>query len=267
MKTNLNLKFNFLNPNFTVFEDKISFVEIPPVDLFYFKHRLIFWLNSINDSTNNDFNFDNIVMNRYMIAKRSVTSNAFRVSITFSINNVAGNLLLIFENNEFKNFKISSCKLFTKKLNFPKIYSLFELDVEMDNLDKIEKYNITNRITPSIYSHIDDIVVRYEFNKEHIKIMETVIIYDKRYDEELIFEQIINSNEMNLFDEFFNVNISIILNTFNVFKELYPYFDFNNIDSNDSLASFYLQLKDMYINDVFEKNFEENINVLKMSIF
>lgn len=266
MKTNKLLNFNFLNPDFTIFTDKISFVEIPSVDLFYFKNKLISWLNSINDSTNNDFNFDNIVMNRYMIAKRSVTSNAFRVSTTFSINNVAGNLLLIFENNEFKNFKISSCKLFTKKLYFPKTYSTFELDVEMDNLDKIEKYNITNIITPSIYSHIDDIVVRYEFNKEHIKIMETVIIYDKRYDEELIFEQILNSNEMNLFDEFFNVNISIILNTFNVFKELYPYFNFNDINSNSYLASFYLTLKDMYHNNIFDKNFEENMNVLKMSM-
>lgn len=267
MKTNLNLKFNFLNPDFTVFEDEISFVKIEPVDLFYFKHKLICWFNFINCSINNDFNFDNIIINRYMISKRTTFSKSFRVSTTFSINNLAGTLYLVFENNKFKNFKISNCKLFNNKLYFPKTYSSFELDVEFDNLDEVKKYHLTNMITPPICSHIDDIVINYEFNKEHIKVMETIIVYDKRYDEELVFKQICNSNEINFFDDFFNNNISLILNTFNVFKELYPYFDFNNIDSNYSLASFYLKLKDIYINDAFEKNFEENINVLKMSIF
>lgn len=68
MKTDETVVFDYLKPDFSILKGRrLIMVEIQPEYAFYLRHRVIHWLNQINDSFDPKTNFDVIKINRYMV--------------------------------------------------------------------------------------------------------------------------------------------------------------------------------------------------------
>lgn len=166
MKTDESLVFDYLNPDFSILGiKKMAFVEIKPEQAFYLKHRVIHWLNKINNSIDPENNFETMRLERYLIGSSKT------VVVAYGTRNTAGNLRFNYDgNNNFINFSFEeNKKLYKNDEKFPKSSSLFEIDFKTDNKDEIVKYRISRSFDDydgNGYNgnYIDDLKISYIFN-------------------------------------------------------------------------------------------------------
>lgn len=106
-------------------------------------------------------------------------------------------------------------------------------------------------------------MIKYAFNAEGHKMKDSILLYDyTSTNEYLIFEDDIEVMEK--FDEFFNKNINVILKSIETFIDIYPKFSINIINNNEKLNIFYMEMKKMYEDGVFNEGLNENLTVIKM---
>ena len=69
---------------------------------------------------------------------------------------------------------------------------------------------------------------------------------------------------MEKFDEFFNKNINVILQSLETFIDMYPQFSVNVVNNNETLDLFYMEMKKLYEDGAFNDGLDENLTIIKM---
>jgi hypothetical protein len=259
METDKTVTFDYLRPDFSILKGrKFVFVDLQPEYQFYLKHRIIHWLNSINNSYDSSLNFDAIKLDRHMVgSSKAVIAN-------YGLWNRAGSITMEYtKQGEFESFNFTATEsVFRNEAHFPSSSQYFSIDADMDETDNLKKYTLQRIFDLEGEKSFDDVIIRYFFDKNCEKYNEYIMFYQG---DELELSRYNNDRpEDRLFDGFFNHNVYDIFNAINTFLELYPQFEMNCINKNTDFSIFYDKLRQFYNEGLFDNKFEENINVLKM---
>lgn len=265
MKTDESLVFDYLNPDFSILGvKKMAFVDIKPEQSFYLKHRVIHWINQVNNSIDPENNFETMRLKRYLIG------NSKTVVVSYGTRNTAGNLRFNYDgNNNFINFSFEeNKKLYKNDEKFPKSSSLFEIDFKTDNKDEIVKYRISRSFDDydgNGYNgnYIDDLKISYIFNVNGKREQDIIRVYGDEDSNNIIIDYVEDKQNTN-FEDFFHEYFDIISRNVVVFLEMYPQFSLNTLKGASNFEHFYLKFKELYELNTFDDRFKDNIKVIEM---
>lgn len=263
MKTDETVVFDYLKPDFSILKDRrVVMVNIQPEYQFYFKHRIIHWLNQLNEHCEPDVNFENITFNRYMVGHTGT------VTAVYGIGNRAGNIYFNYDHNtdykEFVNVSFSVHEgLYKNNKKFPNTSHLFNASFTADKNYEMVQYEIERSIDMTDRS-IDDFLFYYKYKNDGTKLSTRLIMYDFVNSEELIIKDDECMNSDNGFDDFFNNIIVTILKSFPTFLELYPQLDVSQINDNTSFEKFSENMKKLYADGIFDVGLEDNLSLIRM---
>ena len=232
-----------------------------PEHSFYFRHRIIHWLNEVNEKIDLTINFENIKIDQYVIGKNK------QVNAKYKIKNIDGHIIFLYDYDDDNNFIEVDLEVEIKQgvfdhLNFKNSSHFFDLQFALDDKNELDGYFINRSI--DLYKN-DELgyLIRYVFykdsqNKDHLALFDCV-------NQESLILDIDNGFEFSEFDDFFNININDILKSPEAFVTIYPYFSVTQVNSNETLEVFYKELKEAYNNGVFNTGLPENLHVVKMA--
>lgn len=266
MKTDESLVFDYLKPDFSILGiKKMGFVEIKPEQAFYLKHRVIHWLNQINNSFDPENNFETMRLERYLIGSSK------NVVVSYGTRNTAGNIRFNYDrNNNFINFSFEeNKKLYRNYEKFPKSSFFFEIDFKTNNKDEIVKYCISRSFDDydgNGYNekYIDDMKISYIFNVNGQREQDIIRVYDNEDSNDIIIDYIKENKQDTNFEDFFHEYFDIISKNISVFLEMYPQFSLNTLKGTANFESFYLKFKELYELTTFDDRFKDNIKVIEM---
>jgi hypothetical protein len=259
MKTDETVTFDYLNPDFSILKDRrIVMVKLQPEYQFYFKHRIVHWFNQINQSFDSETNFDAVRIERYMVGDNGTAI------VVYGFQNLAGNLRFNYDKlGNFKNISFSTeVGIYNNRVKFPATSQFFTVDADINAHNDMLDYDVERSIDMTDTSY-DDFMVRYSFTADGQKTKDLLVLYDyKSNNEDMVFKADVES--IDNFDEFFNKNINVILQSLETFIDLYPQFSIRNVDSNETLELFYTEMKKLYKTGVFDSGLDENLTIIKM---
>ena len=260
MKTDETVTFDYLKPDFSILKGRrIVMVNLQPEYQFYFKHRIVHWLNQMNQSFDPETSFDAVKIERYMVGDKGTAL------IVYGFKNLAGTLHFNYDKvGNFKNISFSTeVGIYNNQLKFPSTSQFFTVTADMNTHNEMLDYVVERSLDMSDTSY-DDFMVKYSFTADGQKTKDLLILYDyKSKDENMIINDEVESVEK--FDDFFNININDILKSPEAFVAIYPYFSVTQVNSNETLEVFYKELKEAYNNGVFDAGLPENLHVVKMA--
>ena len=259
MKTDETVTFDYLNPDFSILKGRrLVFVAMQPEYIFYFRHRVIHWLNQINESFDPETNFDAVKIDRYMVADNGTTT------VVYGVKNLAGNIEFHYDRERvLKNISFyTAVGVYNNLLKFPETSQFFTVEADINTHNEMLDYDVERSLDMSDTSY-DDFMVRYSFTADGHKTKDLLVLYDyTSNNESMIFETDVES--MGQFDEFFNKNISVILQSLETFIDMYPQFSIGLVNNNETLDLFYDEMKKMYKEGSFDKGLDENLTIIKM---
>jgi hypothetical protein len=259
MKTDETVTFDYLNPDFSILKGRrLVMVAMQPEYTFYFRHRVIHWLNQINESFDPETNFDIIKIERYMV------TDSGAAKVVFGFKNRAGSIDFCYDRDKaFKNIDFhTEVGIYNNKTKFPETSHFFTVDADINIHNEMLDYSVERSIDMSDTSY-DDFMVRYSFTAEGRKMKDLLVLYDyKSNNEDMVFED--NVQGMEQFDEFFNKNINVILQSIETFIDMYPQFSIDLVNNNEKLDLFYMEMKKMYEDGTFNEGLDENLTIIKM---
>lgn len=256
MKTDETVKFDYLNPDFSILKGRrLCMVSMQPEYIFYFKHRLIHWLNEINEHYDDSIKFEDIRIERYMVGDKN------SASATFGIKDSAGTLHFEYDKNkQIEGYRlIGQRDIFDNKNKFRETYNMFDFNITIDT--KFNKVNHSiSRILDIDNDDIDVVIIKYKFDELGDIEKKININFNRSFDP----LNIISHGEIDKFDQFFN-KISWNVFLYNqTFLEIYPQFSIRDIKTSENCEIFYMELKDLYSKGVFDNGLNENMTVLEM---
>lgn len=262
MTINESVTFDYLKPDFSILKDKRrTDADMLPEHIFYFKHRIIHWLNEVNEKNDPTINFENIKIDQYVIGKNK------QVNAKYKLKDIDGHIIFLYDYDDNNNFIEVDLELKIKSgvfdhLKFPNSSHFFDLQFVLDEKNEIDCYFINRRI--DVYKN-DTLgyLIRYVFYKDTQK-KDHLALFDCVNQESLILD-IDNGFELSEFDDFFNVHINVILKSPEAFVTIYPYFSVKQVNSNETLEVFYKELKEAYNKGIFDNGLSENLHVVKMA--
>lgn len=259
MKTDEDVKFDYLNPDFSILKGrKLCMVAMQPEYVFYFRHRIIHWLNQINQSFDPETNYDSIKIDRYM-----VTDNGRAISV-YGFKKLAGNLNFHYDRNgQFKSISFDTCVgIYNNQKKLPTTSRSFTVEADINTQYELLDYDTERSIDLSETSY-DDFMVRYSFTADGQKTKDLLMLYNYTVNnEDMVIED--QTDDLNGFDEFFNKNIDSILQSVETFIDIYPQFSVTLINNNETFKTFYTEMKKMYQEGVFDNGLDENLVIIKM---
>jgi hypothetical protein len=259
MKTDETVTFDYLKPDFSILKGRrIVMVNLQPEYQFYFKHRIVHWLNQMNQSFDPETNFDAVKIERYMVGDKGTAL------IVYGFKNLAGTLHFNYDKlGTFKNISFSTeVGIYNNQLKFPSTSQFFTVTADMNTHNEMLDYVVERSLDMSDTSY-DDFMVKYSFTADGQKTKDLLILYDyKSKDENMVINAEVESVEN--FDDFFNKNINVILQSLETFIDMYPQFSMGLVNNNETLDLFYSEMKKMYKDGVFNKGFDENLTIIKM---
>lgn len=256
----LVFKFDFLNPDFkTDIGYPIKFA-VPAEFKFFLIHKLIDWLNQVNESSNANFNFKTL----------SVDDIALRGRNYFSINiyapDGAGTIYIHYdEDNQFTQASVVfNNDVYRNQVKYPEHNHLFRLTITVDNKMEIGSYRLTRNIYSNDCNNDFDLYLHYDFDRNGVKLKDILILNVSVLDPELLKVTKENVDNFYAFDNFFNTIIDTIILSPNTFIELTSQFSIKKINNSESLAIFYDELRELYEKDLIV-NLENNLEVIRMA--
>jgi hypothetical protein len=258
MKVDESVIFDFLNPDFSCLNDqKVKLVLMKSEHQFYFKHRIIHLFNQFNEKFNPEINFENISLTSCLIGHN------FRATSTYGIGKSAGNIQ--FNYDSYGNFEYitftAEYGLYDNSLKFPDLAHLIRVDINLDSKNEIKDYLLER----NFYTDNDDeFTFYYYMDSKHNSIRGDIDLSTNDYSIRTSYET--PDDEFCLFNNFLSKNLATIHSAFPIFLEFYPYFEYTQLDTNDKLSHFYFKMKELYDNGIFDDGFDENLNVMKMSL-
>lgn len=262
MKTDKKVTFDYLKPDFTSTKDKcLTITDMMPEHSFYFKHRIIHWINQVNEKNDPTINFEDITLNQYVLGKNK------KAIAKYKLKDIDGHIVFLYDYDDDNNFIEVDLEVEIKQgvfdhLNFKNSSHFFDLQFALDEKNEIACYFINRSI--DVYKNNElGYLIRYVFykdsqNKDHLALFDCV-------NQESLILDIDNGFELSEFDDFFNININDILKSPEAFVAIYPYFSVTQVNSNETLEVFYKELKEAYNNGVFDAGLPENLHVVKMA--
>ena len=259
MKTDETVVFDYLNPDFSILKGRrFVMVAMQPEYTFYFRHRVIHWLNQINESFDPETNFDIIKIERYMV------TDSGKAVVVFGFKDNAGSLDFYYDKDSvFKNIQLhTKAGMYENKKKFPATSNFFTVEADINTQGELLDYDVERAIDMSDTSY-DDFMIRYSFTAEGRKMKDLLVLYDyKSNNEDMVFED--NVQGMEKFDEFFNKNINVILQSLETFIDMYPQFSVNVVNNNETLDLFYMEMKKLYEDGAFNDGLDENLTIIQM---
>lgn len=256
MKTDETVEFDYMKPDFSILKGRrICMVAMQPEYIFYFKHRIIHWLNEINEHYNDSINFENVRINRYMVGDKN------HVSSTFGVKDSAGTLHFEYDKNQqIEGYRlIGQRDIFDNKKIFKETHNMFDFNITIDTKFNKIKHSIS-RFLDINNDDIDVIIIKYKFDELGDIEKKINIDFSRSFDP----LNIISHGEIDKFDQFFN-KISWKAFLYNqTFLEMYPYFSISDIKTAENCEIFYMELKDLYLKGLFDNGLNENMTVLEM---
>jgi hypothetical protein len=262
MTINESVTFDYLKPDFSILKDKRrTDADMLPEHIFYFKHRIIHWLNQVNEKNDPTINFENIKIDQYVIGKNK------QVNAKYKLKDSDGHIIFLYDYDDNNNFIEVDLELEIKQgvfdhLNFPNSSHFFDLQFALDEENELDGYFI-NRPIDVYKNDALGYLIRYVFYKDAQK-KDHLALFDCVNQESLILD-IDNGFELSEFDDFFNVHINDILKSSEAFVTMYPYFSVKQVNSNETLEVFYKELKEAYNKGIFDTGLSENLHVVKMA--
>lgn len=262
MKTDETVTFDYLNPDFSILKGRrLVFIAMQPEYTFYFRHRVIHWLNQINESFDPETNFDAVKIDRYMVADNGTTT------IVYGIKNLAGNIKFHYDKEHvFKSVSFyTAVGVYNNILKFPETSSFFTVEADINTHNELLDYVVERSLDMSDTSY-DDFMVKYSFTADGQKTKDLLVLYDyNSINDDMVFMAFnTDVNSVKNFDDFFNKNISIILQSLETFIDMYPQFSIEIVNNNETLDLFYSEMKRMYQDGEFNKGLDENLTIIKM---
>lgn len=258
MQVDKSIVFDYLNPDFSSLEEqKVKLVLMKPEHQFYFKHRIIHFFNQFNEKFNPEINFENISLSSCLIGY------TFSATATYGIGKSVGNIN--FHYGPYANFQAitvtAESGLYDNSLKFPDVSHLMRVDINLDSNNEIEDYLLER----NFYLDNDDEFIFYHYmDNKNNSLRGEIDLTTNDYSIRTSYET--PDDEFCLFNNFLSKNLATIHSAFPVFLEFYPYFEYTKLDTNDKLSHFYFKMKELYDNGIFDDGFDENLNVMKMSL-
>lgn len=259
MKTDETVEFDYMKPDFSILNGrKLCMVAMQPEYVFYFRHRIVHWLNQINESFDPETNYDSIKIDRYM-----VTDSGRAVSV-YGFKKLAGNLNFHYDRTgQFKSISFDTCiGIYNNQKKFPTSSRLFTVEADINTQYELLDYD-TERLLDLSEKSYDDFMVRYSYTADGQKTKDLLMLYNYTVNnEDMVIED--QTDDLNGFDEFFNKNIDSILQSVDTFIDIYPQFSVTIINNNETFKTFYTEMKKMYKEGVFDNGLNENLEIIKM---
>lgn len=259
MKTDETVTFDYLKADFSILNGrKLCMVAMQPEYTFYFRHRIVHWLNQINESFDPETNYDSIKIDRYMV------TDSGRAIAVYGFKNIAGNLNFHYDRNRtFKSISFDTCVgIYNNEKKFPTTSRSFTIEADINLQYELLDYDVERSIDLSETSY-DDFIVRYSFTADGKKTEDLLMLYDYTVNnEDMVIAD--KTDDFEGFDEFFNKNIDSILQSVETFLEIYPQFSIRAIDTDETLKIFYAEMKKMYQEGVFDNGLDKNLAIIKM---
>jgi len=238
-----NFTFDFFNPDFISGGKKALSFLVPNEFKFFLSHKIISWLNVVNESIDCEFIFERVMPDDFTLQGQS------HFSLNINTHNGDGTIYLYYDkNNQFTH----ACLLFLQNVyknenKFPKNNNLFEIEININNNMEVDNYILTRKVSSS---NILGLQISYKFDCLGKKLKDFLLLdtYEKnqKYDPYLLSFTKENLNELDFFDDFFNEIIETILLSPNDFLELTTQFTINKINSKEEFEIFYDELRDYY---------------------
>lgn len=257
MTIDYNLTFDYLNPDFSIVKSKgITYAKILPEHVFYFKHRIIHWLNQVNDKFDPSLNFESIQLEKYAINKNR------HMMATYTFKNRYGRLTFVYKNESFLRIEFETEAGCYDNNNFPNSSHFFALTIPINEENEIDGYYLINRTIDIYKDEQYGFILRYDFYTNKDK--DRLSLFDCLNQESVIID-IDNGFKFSSFDDFFNTNINEILKSPEAFIMIYPYFSITHVNSPETLEIFYKELKESYNKGIFDNGLADNLQVVKMA--
>lgn len=249
------IKLDFLNPDFSTIKgmEPLHFL-VPPELNFFLSHKVIDWLNKVNQSTNGAFNYNTV----------SLAETALRGDNYFSINikTPAGAGTIYIEYDRYSQFKEASVvfreRVYINQARYPQCYYFFSLTIKINKNMELESYRLTRNVeTPE--THFLDI--HYDFNEDGVKTRDSLVIV---CDNTTYIARKKNVDNTYEFDNFFNAIVDKIAVSPNSFLEAIPQFKVRKINSDETLTVFYDELRKLYEKGLLN-DLDDIFKVVKMA--
>lgn len=251
--------FDYLKPDFSILKGRrLALFAMQPEYIFYLKHRVIHWINQLNESFDTEINFDSIKIDRYLVADNR------RTTVVFGFKNISGHLEFYYDSDEvLKNISLyTELGIYSNNIKFPNTCQFFTVEANINTHNEILDYEVERSMDMTETSY-DDFMVRYSFTPDGNKTKDLLVLYNyKSNNEDMVLEA--DFELMGQFDEFFNKNISVILQSLETFIAMYPQFSISVINNDETLALFYAEMKKMYKDGAFNEGLDENLTIIKM---
>jgi len=251
------IKLDILNPVFytdNVMEAVALNFSVPPELDFFLSHKVIDWLNKVNQSTNGAFNYNTV----------SLAETALRGDNYFSINikTPAGTGTIYIEYDRYSQFKEASVvfreKIYGNKDRYLQCYYLFSLTIKINQYMQLENYSLTRNVG-TLEKHCLDI--NYYFNEYNEKTKDSLVI---TCDDNTYIARKKNVDNTYEFDNFFNNIVDKLAVSPNAFLEAMPQFKVRKINSDETLMVFYDELRNLYENGLLN-DLDDIFEVVKMA--
>lgn len=188
--------------------------SVPPELDFFLSHKVIDWLNKVNQSTNGAFNYKTV----------SLAETALRGDNYFSINikTPVGAGTIYIEYDRYSQFKEASVvfreRVYGNKDRYPQCYSLFSLTIKINKDMQLESYRLTRDVdTPETHF----LHIHYDFNEDSVKTRDSLVL---TCDDDTYIARKTNVDNTYEFDNFFNSIVDNVALLPNAFLDAMPQF-------------------------------------------
>lgn len=248
------IKLDILNPDFfTVKGVEPLYFSVPPELSFFLTHKVIDWLNKVNQTTNRAFNYNTV----------SVANTSLRGDNYFSLNikTPAGAGTIYIEYDKYSQFKEASVvfreRVYGNKARYPDCYYLFSLTFKINKDMQLDSY----RITRDVESKTHFLQVHYDFNKDGVKTKDSLVMTCGNNTYMARKTNVDNTYE---FDNYFNSIIEKIAVSPNAFLDAMSQFTVRKITNDTTFTTFYQELRDLYNNGLLN-DLDDIFEVVKMA--
>lgn len=260
LKTKENFTFDFFNPDFISGGRKALSFFVTNEFKFFLSHKIISWLNVVNESIDCEFNFESVTADDCTLQGQS------HFELNVYTHNGDGIIYLYYDkHNQFTHASlIFSQNMYRNENKFPKNHNLFSIEIKINNDMEVDSYILLRDIDSS---NILGLNLSYKFDHSGKKLRDFLLLdtyeYQQRYDPNLLSFTKENLNDLDFFDDFFNEIIETILLSPSNFLELTTQFTVNKINNKEYFEIFYDQLRDCYKNKNLS-DLEKALEVVKM---